>query len=151
LDYFARSGQVGSRNIKTPQAKIVDGGQDKRAFAGVGRTRKTISPEYRGNPCQETANAPTTTYSALFEFKHSINSRKSLLKGIRVGSFAEFAENVHSLLRAHLRAGQRIRRVGFFETVEYPNYLLHELILLRARGKHRKRGKQPASGKPDGK
>lgn len=63
----------------------------------------------------------------MFEFKHSINSRKSLFKGIRVGSYAKFAENIHPLLRAHLGAGKRIGRVGFFETVEDANGPIHLL------------------------
>jgi hypothetical protein len=61
----------------------------------------------------------------LFEFKHSINSRKSLLKGIWVVSLPKYAENVDPLLRGHAGALERIRRVGFFEAVEDPNYFFH--------------------------
>ena len=47
-----------------------------------------------------------TRYSTLFEFKHSTNSRKSLLKGIGVGSLAKFEENVDPFLRAHSGTGK---------------------------------------------
>jgi hypothetical protein len=60
----------------------------RTALPWLGRIRKSISAEYRGNPCYETASAPTTRYSNLFEFKHSINSRISLLSGIGVGSLS---------------------------------------------------------------
>jgi hypothetical protein len=52
-----------------------------------------------------------------------------LFKGIRVGSFPQFAENVHPLLRAHLCAGQRVRRIGLVEAVEDSDDFLHPLIL----------------------
>ncbi len=42
---------------------------------------------------------PNHQYSTLFEFKHSTNSRKSLLKGIGAGSLAKFEENVDPFLR----------------------------------------------------
>ncbi len=92
-----------------------------------------MSPEYRGNPCHETAKAPTIRYSALFEFKHSINSRKSLLKGIRIRSLPQFAKNVHTLLRGHLRACHGIGCIGLFKTVEDTGCLLHRLNLIALR------------------
>ena len=52
-------------------------------------------------------SAPTTRYSTSFEFRHSINSRKSLLKGIGVGSLSQFKEYAGSLLRGHLSVGKR--------------------------------------------
>jgi hypothetical protein len=73
---------------------------------GWGETRRSTSAEYPGYPCQETASAPTTGYSTLFEFKHSTNSRKSLLKGIGVGWVARFEENVDPFLRAHSGPGE---------------------------------------------
>jgi len=66
----------------------------------------------------------------LFEFKHSINSRKSLLKGIGVGSLSQFEEDVHPLLRGHLSAGKGIGGIGFFKGVKNADYSLHNLILL---------------------
>jgi hypothetical protein len=80
-----------------------------------------MSPECRGNPCHETAGA--------FEFKHSINSRKSLLKGIGVGSLPQFKEYGRSLLRGHLSARKCIGGIGFLERVENAYYFLHCLIL----------------------
>ena len=76
-------------------------------------------------------SAPTIKYSTSFEFKHSINSRKSLLKGIGVGSLSQFEEYASPLLRAHLTAGNGVGGVGFLEAVEDANYFLHNLILLR--------------------
>ena len=82
-----------------------------------------------GNPCHETASAPATRYSTSFEFKHSINSRKSLLKGIGVGSLPQFEEYRGPLLRGHLGAGKSIGGVGFLKAVENADYFLHNLIL----------------------
>ena len=79
--------------------------------------------------CQETASAPTIKYSTVFEFKHSINSRKSSLKDIAVGSLAKFEENSDSLLGAHRRPGRSIGRVRFLEALEDANNLLHRLII----------------------
>lgn len=84
-----------------------------------------------GNPCHETASAPTTRYSTSFEFKHSINSRKSLLKGIGVGSFPQFEEYAGSLLRGHLSAGKGIGGIGLLEAGENTDCFLHNLILRR--------------------
>lgn len=88
-----------------------------------------MSAEYRGNPCHETASAPTTRYSTLFEFKHSINSRKSLLKGIGVGSLSQFEEYIGSLLGGHLSARLCIGDVGFLKGVENADDFLHGPIL----------------------
>src|ERR1700741_2604763 len=90
----------------------------RAALAWLARIRKSTSAEYRGNPCHETASAPTTRYSTSFEFKHSINSRKSLLKGIGVVSLSQFEEYAAPLLRAHLSAGKGIGGVGFFKALE---------------------------------
>jgi hypothetical protein len=89
-----------------------------------------MSAEYRGNPCHETASAPTIRYSTLFEFKHSINSLKSLLKDIGMGSLSKFAEDIDPLLGAHPGAGKRIRGVCLFKARENPNGFLHSLISL---------------------
>src|SRR5580692_8812632 len=105
----------------------------RSAFARLGRTRKSTSAEYRGNPCQETAKAPTTRYSTLFEFKHSTNSRKSLLKGIGVGSLAKFEENVDPFLRAHSGPGKCVLCVRVLEAVKDANDFLHCFIMLRQR------------------
>src|SRR5580658_10964637 len=97
----------------------------RSALAWLGRIKKSISAEYRGNPCHETASAPTTRYSTLFEFKHSINSRKSLLKGIGVGSLAKFEENVGPLLGGHLISAPRVGGIGFLEATEDADHFLH--------------------------
>src|SRR6516164_1986742 len=90
----------------------------RSALAWLGRTRKSISAEYRGNPCHETASAPTTRYSTSFEVKHSINSRKSLLKGIGVGSLSQFEEDGDALLRGHLSAGECVCGIGLLKAGE---------------------------------
>jgi hypothetical protein len=95
----------------------------------AGGIRKSISAEYRGNLCHETASAPTTRYSTSLEFKHSINSRKSLLKGIGVGSLSQFEEYAGPLLRGHFSAGKSIGRIGFLKAVENADYFLHDFIL----------------------
>ena len=86
-----------------------------------------MSAEYRGNPCQETARAPTIMYSTWFAFKHSTNSRKSLVSGIGTRPFLDCEEYVHSLLRGHLASGESIRSIGLFKAVEYANGLFHTL------------------------
>ena len=96
------------------------------------RRKKSISAEYRGNPCQETARAPTIMYSTLFysirfAFKHSTNSRKSFVSGIRTRPFFDCEEYVDALLWSHLASGQSIRRIGLFKAVEYANGLVHTL------------------------
>jgi hypothetical protein len=68
----------------------------------------------------------------LFEFKHSINSRKSLLKGIGVGSLSQFEEYTGPLLRGHLSAGKGIGGIGLLKGVENADYLLHNSILRRS-------------------
>lgn len=88
-----------------------------------------MSAEYLGNPCQETASAPTTRYSTSFEFKHSINSRKSLLKGIGVGSLSQGKKDGGPLLRGHCSAGRRVGGIGFLKTAEDTDHVLHTLIL----------------------
>ena len=88
-----------------------------------------MSAEYRGNPCHETASAPTTRYSTPFEFKHSINSRKSLFRGIGVGSLSQFKKYAGPLLRVHLSAGKGIGGIGLFKTGENTDYFLHQPIL----------------------
>jgi len=78
---------------------------------------------------RETASAPTIGYSTSLEFWHSINSRKSLPKGIGAGSLTQFEEYVGPLLRGHLSAGNGIGGIGFFKGVENADYFLHTLIL----------------------
>jgi len=86
-----------------------------------------------GNPCHETASAPTTRYSTSFEFKHSINSRKPLLKGIGVSSLSQFEEHLGPLLRSHLRTGKGVGRIGFFKGVKNTHHSLHRLHFTPAR------------------
>jgi len=54
---------------------------------------------------------PTIKYSTLFEFKHSTNSRESLLSGIGVLPLAKIKEDVHALLGCHVETGKRARGV----------------------------------------
>jgi hypothetical protein len=42
-----------------------------------------------------------------------------------LGSFADGEEDVNSFLVAQVAPGNRIRRIGFFEALEYTNNLLH--------------------------
>jgi hypothetical protein len=103
-------------------------------LAWLGRISKSTSAEYRENPCHETASAPTTRYSTSFEFKHSINSRKSLLKRIGVGPLSQFEEYADPLLRSHLRAGNGIGAIGFLKGIENADYFLHDPILRESSG-----------------
>src|ERR1035438_5996410 len=116
---------------RLPNPKLESARSTRPALAWVGRIRKSISAEYRGYPCHETASAPTIRYSTSFEFKHSINSRKSLLKGIGAGSFPQFEEDTGALLRGHLSAGEGVGGIGFVEAGENTGYFLHVLILRR--------------------
>lgn len=76
--------------------------------------------------------ASQKTRSTLFEFKHSTNSLKPVLKSIRVRTLAKFAEDTNALLRGHFRPRLRIRGFGFLEAVENPNRFLHQFILSRS-------------------
>lgn len=69
------------------------------------------------------------TYSTSFEFKHSINSRKSLLKGIGVRALAKLAEDIDALLRGHFCPCECVGSIGFLKAVENLNGLLHHFIL----------------------
>ncbi len=99
------------------------------AFTALARRKKSMSAEYRGKPCQEAASAPTTRYSTSFEFKHSINSRKSLLIGIGERSFPYREKYLHPFLRSHPAARQRIRFIGFLDRIENADRLVHPSIL----------------------
>lgn len=128
----------------------------RSALASLGRIKKSMSAEYRGNPCHDKASAPTIRYSTSFEFKHSINSRKPLLKGIGVSSLSQLEENVDPLLRSHLPAGQGVGRISFFEAVKNTGHFLHSLILRHPRSSTirfrvpevTRAGLPPASGAP---
>lgn len=65
----------------------------------------------------ENRQRPTPSHPTPFELKHSTNSRKSLLKGIGVGSLAKLEENVDPFLRAHFGPGKCVLRVRFLEAV----------------------------------
>ena len=84
-----------------------------------------MSAEYRGNPCHETARAPTIRYSAPLEFKHSTNSLKSRLIGIGSRSFPNFEKNFDSAGRGELGAKEGIGIVGFRKAVENPDDVFH--------------------------
>jgi hypothetical protein len=79
--------------------------------------------------CHEMASAPTTRYSTSFELKHSINSRKSLPKGIGAGLLPQLEEHAGPLLRGHLSAGKGIGGIGFLKAVENADYFIHNLVL----------------------
>jgi hypothetical protein len=51
--------------------------------------------------------------------------RKSLLRGIGVGSLSQFKEDLDPLLRGHLRTGNRVGGIGFFKGVKNADYFLH--------------------------
>lgn len=51
-----------------------------------------------------------------------MNSRKSLFKGIGVGSLSQFEEDVGPLLRGHLRAGKGVGGIDLFEGVKNADY-----------------------------
>lgn len=63
-----------------------------------------------------------------FEFKHSRNSRKSLLKGIGVGSLSQCEEYAGPLLWSHLSAGNGIGGIGCLKRVENGDYFLHNIL-----------------------
>ena len=50
-----------------------------------------------GYPCHENGQSPTIKYSALFEFKHSTNSRKSRFRGIVLGPSPNGEKDIHPL------------------------------------------------------
>jgi hypothetical protein len=89
--WITRAGEVRSYIVspKLPKPNCCMALRTREALAGLAFTKKSISAEYLGYPCQAMASAPTTRYSTPFEFKHSTNSRKSLLSGIGVGPFPD--------------------------------------------------------------
>ena len=129
LNHFSCECQIGGGYIEAAESELESARSTRSALAWLGQIRKSISAEYRGNPCHETASAPTTRYSTSFEFKHSTNSRKSLLNGIGVGSLSQFEEYAGPLLRGHLSAGKRVRGIGFLKGIENADYFLHNPIL----------------------
>ena len=87
--------------------------------------KKSMSPEYLGKPCQETARAPTTRNSTLFERKHSINSRESFVSGISEIPLLEPQKDLNSLLGRHGLSLANVSLVGLVEALENANDLLH--------------------------
>src|SRR5207247_436289 len=88
------------------------------------------------------ASAPTTRYSTSFEFKHSTNSRKSLLSGIGMGSLPDRKEDIDPLLWAHFASGNSIGGVRFFEALENANNLQHTSIFYCAAEEPRPAGRR---------
>ena len=70
--------------------------------------------------------SPYNEYSTSSEFKDSINSRKSLVRGIRERSLPDREEDVDPLLGTHPVAVKRISRVGFLKTPEDADDLFHQ-------------------------
>lgn len=106
----------------------------RSALPLVGRMKKSISAEYRGKPCQETASAPTTKNSTLFECKHSTNSRESLFSGIYDSPLLQLKENLYAFFRRHglpFPTGSFIR---FFQAPEDTNDLFHGPMLCHPPG-----------------
>jgi putative addiction module component (TIGR02574 family) len=68
---------------KLPKPKSFSAAINRSAFSRLGRMKKSMSPEYLGKPCQETASAPTIKKSTLFERKYPINSLESFVSAIR--------------------------------------------------------------------
>ena len=63
----------------------------------------------------------------MFESKHSTNSRESFVSGIAKRPLLDSEENFDSLLRCHGKAFALVSLIGFLETVEDANDLLHIL------------------------
>jgi hypothetical protein len=121
--------QIGGGYVEAAESELRKRPQDALRVGVAGANQEIDIRGVAGNPCHETASAPTTRYSTSFEFKHSINSRKSLLKGIGVGSLSQFEEYAGPLLRGHLSAGKGIGGIGFLKGVENADYFLHSPIL----------------------
>lgn len=134
--WITRAGAVKSSTVspKLPNPNSWMLRSTRAAFPALARTKKSMSAEYRGYPCQETASAPTTKYSTPFEFKHSTNSRKSLLSGIGVGSLPDREKDLDPFLRAHFVSRKGVRCVRFFKAVKDADNFLHALILPRPGG-----------------
>jgi hypothetical protein len=71
------------------------------------------------------ANDPTIKYSALFEFKDSINFLKSLLKRIGKSPLPDRKKYGNSFLRTQVVSRKHICSVGFFEAFKDADGLLH--------------------------
>ena len=65
--------------------------------------------------------------STLFEFKHSTNSRKSRLSGIRRTPLLDREEDFDALFRSHFAALLRIDCVGLSMRFEDANHFLHAI------------------------
>ena len=115
---------------KLPKPKSWSAASRCSAFSTSARMKKSISAEYRGNPYQETASAPTIRYSTLREFKHSTNSRKSGLSGIGSTPLLNCEEDVDPLLRRQIPTRQNVRRIGLRKGFEDGCYFLHRFTSL---------------------
>ncbi len=129
--WITRAGAVKSSRMspRLPNPNCWMVWRTRAPFAALARTRKSISAEYRGYPCQETAKAPTTRYSTSFEFKHSTNSRKSLLSGIGMGSLPDREKDLDPFLRAHFATRKSIGGIRFFKAVKNADDFPHSFIL----------------------
>src|ERR1017187_3352417 len=115
------------RKLANPKSRSVS--TKSSAFAGLGRTRKSMSAVKRGWPCHATANPPTTTYSTPLALSNSINSRKSLPIRIRVDPGLEFENERYPLLGSHRKVFLDIRRLGGLKATEIPDQVFHRSIL----------------------
>jgi hypothetical protein len=98
----------------------------RSALSRLGLTKISMSPENLGNPCHDTARAPTIRNSTSFARKHSTNSRKSFVRGIAVGPLLESEKDFHSLFGGHLPTTAIVGFLSFFEASEDADDLLHE-------------------------
>lgn len=70
-----------------------------------------------------------TRYSTCFEFNDARNSRKSLLRGIRIAQVAEIDNDLEAFLRRQLCVERRVRSIRILEAVENPKDFLHTSIV----------------------
>jgi hypothetical protein len=80
-----------------------------------------------GCPCHATANPPTTRNSTLFALSNSLNSRKSLLSGIRVNPRLKLKYDGYPLFGGHRKVVADIRRLSVLDAAEKARCSFHYL------------------------
>ncbi len=125
-NWITRAGAVKSSAVRPrlPNPNCSMAARTRIAF-GAGVHEEIDIGGVTGYPCHDTAKAPTIRYSTPFEFKHSTNSRKSLLSGIGVGSLPDSEKDRDPFPRVHFASRMGIGGVGLFETTQNADHLLH--------------------------
>jgi hypothetical protein len=122
------------QKVLDPDAGCAESELRKRVekSAGVGFTGTNEDVEVRriaGPAVVCNGESPYDEYSTSFEFNNAINSRKSLLSGIRVAQVAELDGDTQALFGTQARIETRVGLVRRCVAIEDPDNFLHNFIV----------------------